>query len=398
MISLSKFKSLIPMPLLNKLAIEWNVNADNHIRLPGQTVFLCLLNGMLNNMTLTQRMLEEQYTKLTGRHCDHSSFGKRIASIDADFFRAISDFLYSKFSSLVSNKDLQVLNLRIIDATIVTLSAKLLSFGMSANNASTRKKRQVKSVIELSDDGIPNLLHVCDKQSECSDVKAVGETMMRHTNKGDLWVFDKGCHSCRILLDLHKSGSFWITPHSSQNLSVLDVLYESDTCLMDVAAGDEKPDLVISKVESAVFASTHINSKDLRTMQIVVIHCYRWDKRTSSWKTLTLMSNLPLSESRDKAGPYSFQEITDIYRRRWEIEIFFRLIKQYLNYDHLTSRSENGIKVMIHMSMIASLLMIWYKHQTSIDRGWRSVKFWLAEDVRDWTLYSLKQLRLRASP
>lgn len=398
MISLSKFKSLISVQLLNKLAIEYNVNADNHVRLPGQTVFLCLLNGILNHMTLTQRMLEEHYLKLTKNSCDHSSFGKRIASIDAVYFEAISDYLYSKLASLASNKDLQVLNLRIIDATIVTLSAKLLSFGMKANNASNHKKRQVKSVIELSDDGIPNLLHICNENSECSDVKAIGETMKRHNKKGDLWVFDKGCNAHHILLELHQLSSFWITPHSAQKLTILDTLFESDTTLPENAPEDEEQDLIIRKVESAIFSSKWSKVKDLDSMQIVVIHCYRWDKRSKSWKPLILMSNLPLNELKDKAGPYTFHEIADIYRRRWEIEIFFRLIKQYLNYDHLTSRSENGIKVMIHMSMIASLLMIWYKQQTGINRGWRSIKFWLAENVREWTAYSLKHMQLRASP
>ena len=398
MISLSKFKSLIPAQLTNKLAIEYDVNADNHVRLPGQTVFLCLLNGILNHMSLTQRMLEEQYMKMTGKHCDHSSFGKRIASIDADFFRAISEHLYSKLSSLVSKKDLQVLNLRIIDATIVTLAAKLLSFGIKANHGNKGEKRQVKSVIELSDEGLPNLLHICDKQSEFSDVKALGETMKRHTNKGDLWVFDKGCHAHQVLFDLHQSGAFWITPHSAQNLIVLETFFESDTILSESAPKEQEPVLVIHKVESATFSSKWSKVKDLESMHLVVIHCYRWDSRAKSWKPFVLMTNLPLSESKDKAGPYTFQEITDIYRRRWEIEIFFRLIKQYLSYDHLTSRCENGIKVMIHMSMIASLLMIWYKQHTGIDRGWRSVKFWLAESVREWTAYSLKHMQLRASP
>lgn len=398
MISLSKFKSLIPAQLIDKLAIEYTVNADNHIRLPGQTLFLCLLNGILNHMSLTQRMLEEQYKKMTGKYCDHSSIGKRIASIDADFFKAISEYLYSKLASLASKKDLHILNLRIIDTTIVTLSAKLLSFGIKANHGNKGEKRQVKSVVELSEDGIPNLLHICNKQCEFSDVKALGETMKSHTKKGDLWVFDKGCHGHQVLLDLHQSGAFWITPHSTQGLIVLETVFESNTSLPETAPEDQEQTLIIQRVESATFSSKWSGVKNLKSMHLVIIHCHRWDKRAQSWKPFILMSNLPLNEFKDKAGPYSFQEMTDIYRRRWEIEIFFRLIKQYLNYDHLTSRCENGIAVMIYMSMIASLLMIWYREQTGINRGWRSVKFWLAESVREWTAYSLRSMQLRASP
>ena len=101
MISLSTFKSLLPARLLDRPAVSFSVNADNNVRLPGQTVFLCLLNGLLNHSTLTQRMLEEQYMKLTRRSCDHSSFGRRLASIDAGYFQAIFEHLYKKLDSLL---------------------------------------------------------------------------------------------------------------------------------------------------------------------------------------------------------------------------------------------------------------------------------------------------------
>ncbi len=35
------------------------------------------------------------------------------------------------------------------------------------------------------------------------------------------------------------------------------------------------------------------------------------------------------------------------YRQRWEIEVFFKFIKQHLNVKNLVSRDENGMKVMI---------------------------------------------------
>ena len=74
--------------------------------------------------------------------------------------------------------------------------------------------------------------------------------------------------------------------------------------------------------------------------------------------------------------------------------MFFKFVKQHLSYSHLTSRSENGIQVMLYMSLIAAVLLIWYKQQAGIDRGWRSVKFWLAEDVRRWTQELLQSTSL----
>ena len=43
------------------------------------------------------------------------------------------------------------------------------------------------------------------------------------------------------------------------------------------------------------------------------------------------------------------------------------------------------------MSLIAAVLLIWFQHQTGLDRGWRCVKFWLAETVGEWTHQALLQ-------
>lgn len=384
------------MSLIDKLAIKYQVNARNQVKLPGQLVFLCLLNGLLNHPELSLRMLEEQYEKLSESNCDHSSFGKRLLSMNSGYFEAILAHLQSRIGSSISNGTAQALKLRIVDATITTLSAKLLDFGLKANHYGKREIRQVKSVIELSNEGLPNLLHICKDPSEFNDVIALGETMKSHTRKGDLWVFDKGCNKREVLLNLHNAGSFWITPHSQQGLKVLEDVYQQDEGTTPADITDyAQPPCVVDRVEQSIFAnSRRDNPAGLESMLLVVIHCYRWDTRSKAWVAFTLMTNLPLSECKTKAGPYSFKEVTEFYRRRWEIETFFKLIKEHLGYEHLTSRSENGIRIMILMSMITSLLMIWYKQQTSIKNGWKAVKFWLADDARAWTQRSLHSMQV----
>jgi transposase len=58
--------------------------------------------------------------------------------------------------------------------------------------------------------------------------------------------------------------------------------------------------------------------------------------------------------------------IAQLYKQRWEIESFFKFIKQHLNVKHLVSRDENGIKVMIYMTMIVSVLILAYKKINNI--------------------------------
>ena len=58
--------------------------------------------------------------------------------------------------------------------------------------------------------------------------------------------------------------------------------------------------------------------------------------------------------------------IADLYKQRWEIEVFFKFIKQHLNVKHLVSRNLNGIKVMIYMTMILAVLILAYKKLNKI--------------------------------
>jgi hypothetical protein len=58
--------------------------------------------------------------------------------------------------------------------------------------------------------------------------------------------------------------------------------------------------------------------------------------------------------------------IAQLYRNRWEIEVFFKFLKQQLNCNHLISRNLNGIKVMIYMTMILACLIITHKKLNKI--------------------------------
>jgi hypothetical protein len=113
--------------------------------------------------------------------------------------------------------------------------------------------------------------------------------------------------------------------------------------------------------------------------------------RSGQWKPLVLLTNLPLSAEGTHAGPYRLDQVPELYRRRWEIEVFYKFLKQHLSYAHLTSRCENGIRVMIWMALIAAVLLIWYQRLTGREGSWRVVKFWFAHDVREWTQWRLRE-------
>ncbi len=49
--------------------------------------------------------------------------------------------------------------------------------------------------------------------------------------------------------------------------------------------------------------------------------------------------------------------VAEVYRLRWQIELFFRWLKVYARLDHLMSTSRNGITYQLHVAVIGVMLM-----------------------------------------
>ena len=69
---------------------------------------------------------------------------------------------------------------------------------------------------------------------------------------------------------------------------------------------------------------------------------------TDTGKELRILSN-------DLDAPA--QEIADLYKRRWAIELFFRWVKQTLKITHFVGTSENAVRIQIAVALIAFLLL-----------------------------------------
>ena len=70
--------------------------------------------------------------------------------------------------------------------------------------------------------------------------------------------------------------------------------------------------------------------------------------RTESGKVLRIVTN-------DLDAPAD--EIADLYKRRWQIELFFRWIKHTLKIRHFFGTSENAVRIQIAIALVAFLLL-----------------------------------------
>ena len=151
MIPLDHLLDLLPSKLLDRLAVRFRVNKVNHVKLPGQTVFLCLLNVLVNHPLVSQRLLKATYEKVTGRPVDHSSFSKRLAAINPDYFEGLYEHVSQQIQPLMAAGDARGLRLRRVDATTVVLSAKVLACGIhvasSGKSQATYDKRHLADLL-----------------------------------------------------------------------------------------------------------------------------------------------------------------------------------------------------------------------------------------------------------
>jgi transposase len=59
----------------------------------------------------------------------------------------------------------------------------------------------------------------------------------------------------------------------------------------------------------------------------------------------------------------SLKEILQIYQRRWDIEVFFKFLKQEFGFKHFLARNRNGIEVILFMTLITFILVyIYFKY------------------------------------
>lgn len=65
----------------------------------------------------------------------------------------------------------------------------------------------------------------------------------------------------------------------------------------------------------------------------------------------------------------SAQDIADLYKRRWAIELFFRWVKQTLKIRHFLGTSENAVRIQVAVALIAYLILKLAKDAARITYG-----------------------------
>lgn len=330
---------LIPQKTFQDLAIETKVDAQVK-QLSGEIIFKLILFSMLNSEKMSLRVMETylqsaQFKSFTGYDIligKYNSIRDRICCINAKYFEKLFTTIFS-----IYNKELKEEKaLSKTDSTYVALAAKLFKGGMK--NGCDDNKRFVKYSVNLKG-SIPSSVKVFTDQKHVSEDVALSELInASQCIEGNIVVFDRGIQSRSSSDAFTNSGKWFITR------SKLDIYYRA-TRINDINAKPAGSTVTIISDQTGKLANgTKKNTE----------HLYRVIKATidSSGEPICFVTNM-LNEDA--------YLLTAWYKQRWEIETFFKFIKQHLNVKHLVSRDENGIKVMVYMTMILAILILAYK-------------------------------------
>ena len=334
----SELLKLIPPRTFQELAIETKVDAQVK-KLPGEVMFKLILFSMLNSDKLSLRVMEaflqsakfksfSNYDILEGKY---NSIRDRICTINAEYFEKLFSRIFS-----IYNKELREENaLSKADSTYVSLTAKLFKNGMKNGHSD---RRFVKYSINLKG-SIPSSVKVFTNQAYIDDGLALAEIINdSDCIKGNVVLFDRGLTSRKSFDEFTTNGKWFITR------SKLSIRCKTIATNNTPVKPSNSTVTIISDQTGKLISRGEKRSR----------HIYRIIKATidSNNEAICFITNMINEDA---------YLVASWYKQRWEIEQFFKFIKQHLNVKHLVSRDENGIKVMIYMTMILATLIIAYK-------------------------------------
>lgn len=347
----------IPKEELEKLSLTYNVDYQVK-KLHGQTMFQLLLFSMLNIKHNSLRVMEEFYHSLAFKSIANTSYQgvkynsirDRLVNINPDYFEAIFNSCLKKYQDKYLKKKHNIIS---FDSTLVSISSKLLKEGMVINQNSTKKS--VKFSMAFSN--IPIHSKIFTEQSFVSEDFALKELIKEcPLNADNILVFDRGVQARATFEEFNEDDLTFVT--RLNNYTRFETIKEFELVENQSGRLMLEQDLEVKLYDKR-------NKKTQRFLRLIIA------KEKESEEVFYFLTNSKTLTAKD---------VADIYKQRWEIEVFFKFIKQNLNFSHLLSRNINGVKVVMYMTLITAILLIVYKKLNNL-KGYKIPKLKFAQEL-----------------
>ena len=363
-VPLSSILQEIPDAELSRIAKETKV--DHYAKtLNGKLMFYLLLYGLLREDRLSQRGLKETFSSPFFQYMfnfnerqtiSHSSISERLSKMEVSFFKNSYELIHKRFSFLYSDKEIANMFLQRVDSTLVKEASNKLVEGLTCGNEHVKRK-MLKYTINF--DGMFASLGCVHTQEEyASESLALPENVISHfkktQNHANVYLFDRGQSSAAAFKDMKDEKGLLFVGRLLDNRK-LNIKETRNTCEEEFTHGELMLDADVQLYTCEKNGKSRkyvLLEEDFRVIRFVPV---------GQTKEITLITNIVKLPA---------ETIAAMYRRRWDIEVFFRFIKQELNFSHFLSLSENGIMIVLYMTMITAMMVMIYKKENEL--GYRT--------------------------
>ena len=225
-----------------------------------------------------------------------------------------------------------------LDNTVYALDSSTIDLCLSlfdwAPFRSTKAAIKLHTLLDLRG-AIPTFIHISD--GKLHDVNVLD---MLTFEAGAFYVMDRGYVDFERLYAMHQSGAFFVTRAKAG----------MDARRVYSAATDRATGVIC---DQRVMLGGHYSAKKypehLRRIRF---------RDPESGKTLVFLTN-------NTALPAS--TICALYKSRWQVELFFKWIKQHLRIKHFLGTSENAVKTQVWCALATYVLIAIVKKELQLD-------------------------------
>jgi hypothetical protein len=364
-VSLSSLLREVPDELISRIAVKTKTDYCSKV-LHGKLMFYLLLYGMLYVGRLRQRGIRDAFSSPMFRtifnyqgksKISHSSISERLTVINLRFFEEVYESMYQRFSSLYTHKEIAGMYLQRVDSTLVRETCNKLKEGLQWRNDHQRGK-MLKYTFDF-DGMFASFARIHKGKEYPVESLALSENVLNHCKKihdhATVYIFDRGMLSAPVFQAMKQEAGLWFVGRLSENRKLKAIEsypIEQETFTQGRLLSDGLYQLY---KRWDTFSKTGKVSNRIQLVEenFRVIRFVPGEEK----EAIVLITNL-LNVSAD--------EIAMMYRRRWDIEVFFRFLKQELNFSHFLSLDDNGIQVVLYMTLITAMLVMIYKKENQL--------------------------------
>ena len=224
--------------------------------------------------------------------------------------------------------------LYLLDSTSITLKGR--GFDGWTRDTRTRNTQGIKLHLLLLQAGqaLP-----CEQSITMANVNDIDQALKLPLEAGARYVFDKGYCDYNWWARMDRTGAYFVTRFKRNAALRVEQTREIPTAAADEVLADE----IVS------FRHRHpgVGRRNGYTQPLRRITLARPDKAA-----LVLATNDLSADA---------QAIAAHYKARWQIELYFKWIKQHLRIKQFVGRSQNAVRIQVLTALIAYLLLVLYR-------------------------------------